>query len=302
MMIKLTQVFAILAGLGAISLFSGQAIAAPSGLPQAMVPAYIPASPAQGVARFRPHYRMQQPVRYLPPGYSPRPGNVPPQYRPARRAMAWPLPVSYRPIVRAPRPPAGAYYAPHARPGFYPHPVAMRGYPVRPVAPGFRGNPYAQRPMQWRGQPPVFNGYRGYRPPMPVNYRPPVPRMPVRSAMYAPVYSYPQPRMIGSMPRHQPMPGRLARYQPYFPRPGVPNNYNFRPAQPTGMNVPQTAFQPQPVRRGYPVNYRYRPELRYPVAARQVYPAQMAPGRYPGETAYQRSDAVAWTDAPFTGR
>lgn len=297
-MIRLTQVFAILAGLGALSLFSGQVVSAPSGLPQTMVPAYMPASPAQGVARFRPHYRMPAPVRSMPPGYASPRGIAPGQYRPVRRAMAWPLPVSYRPIARMHRPPVNPYYRPrpYARHGHVP--AAVRGYPVRPVARMVNRYPYAQRPMARPGPFPVFNGYRGYRPPMPVNYRPAPRWAPVRSAMYAPVYGSPQLYRGRVMPQHhQPMPKRLARYQPYFPRPGVPRNYHFRPAQPPVMNAPRVGLQPQPLRRGYPMGYRYRPEPRYPVGARP-----MVSGRSSGDAAYQANNAIAWADAPYAGR
>ncbi|MCW8945217.1 MAG: hypothetical protein OQL27_10625 [Sedimenticola sp.] len=305
MMIRLTQVFAILAGLGAVSLFSGPLVAAPSGLPQNMVPAYMPASPSQGIVRFRPQYRLQQPpMRYLPSSrHVAQHGRVPVQYRPVRRSMAWPLPVSYRPIVQAPRPPVGRYNTPWSRYGQYRHPAARQFFQGRPVARVISRYPYAQRPMPWRGQPPVYSGYRGYRSPVPANFRQPAPWGAVRSAMYAPVYGYPQPQISRNTGQvNRAMPRRLARYQPYFSRPGVPRNYNFRPSQATVMNVPRPGYQQYPPLRGYPVRYQYRPDLRYPVAARQVYPAQMVPGRNPENFAYRSSDAVAWADAPYSGR
>lgn len=302
-MIRLTQVFVILAGLGAVSLFSGQLVAAPTGLPQNMVPAYMPASPSQGIVRFRPQYRMQQPMRYLPPRHIAQHGPVPVQYRPVRRSMAWPLPVSYRPIVLAPRPPVGRYNAPWSRNGQYRHPAARQAFQSRPVTRVINRHPYAQRPIQWRGQPPVYNGYRGYRPPMPANYRQPAPWGVVRSAMYAPVYGYPQPQISrNTLQVDRAMPKRLVRYQPYSPRPGAPLNYSFRPSPATVMNVPRPGFQQYPQLRGYPFRYQYRPNLRYPVAAQQVHPVRTVPGRYSENLAYRSSEAVAWADAPYSAR
>ena len=285
-------------------LFSGQAIAAPYGLPQNMVPAYMPASPSQGVARFRPHYRMQQPVRYLPPRYVAQRGMAPVQYRPVRRAVAWPLPVSYRPIAQAPRSPMGAQFYPRMRQAAHPYPVAMPGYQGRPMPRMAYDYPYAQRPMPRRGAPPAHRGFSGHRYPAPANYRPPnawIP--PVRSAMRPPVYGYPQLQRPSQLVQ-QSMPGRVARYQPYNNRNGSHQNYRFRSVPPTMAYQSPPVLLPNNPRQGYPMNYRYRPDLRYPyaISGQRAYPFRSAPVYYPERITARQNNALAWSDAPYQAR
>lgn len=302
-MIKMRQIFAIVTGLSMLPLFVGSVIAAPTGVPQYMVPAYMPASPARSVASFRPRYRAQQPVRYLPVN-TPRQGMPPAGYYPVRRAVAWPLPVSYQPIARR-LPPPQVY--PWGVRGFPMIPSHMSGYQTRPMPRMAYGYPYPQRAMPWRGAQSAYPGYRGYRPPAPVNYRQPNAWMPpVRSAMRPPVYGYPQQRITRpAMPLHQPMPARLARYQPYYNHPAAHQNYRFRPAPSAVAYQGNPVSTPYPYRPSYPVNYNFRPDLRNPnvgINPWGPYAMRPAPGRYPKSYTAHQNETLAWSNAPYVGK
>jgi hypothetical protein len=299
------QIFAIVTGLSMLPLLIGSATAAPTGVPQYMVPAYMPASPTRSVASFRPQYRAQQPVRYLPVNAT-RQGRPPAGYYPVRRAVAWPLPVSYQPIARRMPPPQVYPWMRHRYPTA---PGPLPGYQARPMPRMAYGQSYPRRAMPWGGPPPAYAypGYRGYRPPMPVNYRQPNAWMPpVRSAMRPSVYGYPQQQIVRpAMPRYQPMPARLARYQPYYNHPGAPRNYRFRPAPSAVAYQGSPISAAYPYRPSYPANYNFRPDLRNSNSAINPwgpYAMRAAPGRYPKSFTARQNETLAWSNAPYMGK
>ncbi|MES9882090.1 MAG: hypothetical protein ABW185_14540 [Sedimenticola sp.] len=103
-------------------------------IPQNFSPAYVPASPTNGVASFRPHYRPPPQIQ----GRQQRMASRYPQWRqrfaPAKRVVApWPFPVSYRPV----RSPGISYnhpmpYRPYSR-GFYRPAAHQSGYLRQPM-------------------------------------------------------------------------------------------------------------------------------------------------------------------------
>lgn len=250
----------ILAALAALPLISigGGVFAAPMGVPQQMLPGYVPASPSRGVASFRPRYR-SEPV--WPMARSGQPGNVRPFHGPVRRAGNWPIPVSYRPMVPRPQPrfaPPYGYRGPVPRWTGYPLPVRgygpqpmprmAYGYPARPAV-GVRGYPQAR---QFRPRSP-------YPPVVPARYRQPNWTMPRSTRMPPPYTGYPQRQAYPTrfLPVPPAMPGRFAgRYQPYAGLPGGRPDYRFRP-----MPQPQ-AYRGYPLTAGRPAvpavppNYR----------------------------------------------
>lgn len=304
-MIKMRQIFAILTGLSILPLFVGNASAAPAGVPQYMIPAYMPASSVRSVASFRPRYRPQQPIRYLPPVNTPGYGRPSAGYYPVRRAVAWPLPVSYQPIARW-APPPQVY--PWIRPRYPVAPGPLPGYQARPMPRMAYGQPYPRRAMPWGGAAPAYAypAYRGYRPPMPVNYRHPAWMPPIRSAMRPPVYGYPQPQITRpAMPLQQPMPAQLARYQPYYNHPAAPQSYRFRPAPSAVAYQGSPVSAPYPYRPGYPANYNFRPDFRNPNVARapwEPYAMRAAHGSYPKSFTVRQNETLAWSNAPYMGR
>ncbi len=278
---------------------AGSVFAAPAGVPQQMMPSYVPASPSRGVASFRPRYRAQ-PVRPMA-RFAP-PGNIPPSHAPVRRVGNWPLPVSYRPMMPPPRavPPYGygrqaprwAGYRPPVRSyGVRPASQPVYRYPARPPV-GVRGYPQAG---QFRPRPP-------YPPMTPVGYRPPGWAMPGRTFMPRPYNSNPRRHAypVRSMPAPRAHPGRFAgRYQPYSRGPGGRPDYQFRP-------MPQpVAYRPYPMPGRYgAMPGRYGAARLAPPDYRALpLPRQRAPIRHPAG-AYQarqmpdrpisRGELLAW--------
>jgi hypothetical protein len=276
---------------------AGGVFATPAGLPQQMLPSYVPAAPGRGIASFRPHYRMQ-PVRQLP--HFVRPGVRPPVYAPLPRAAAWPIPVSYRPIAPLPTPRMPRYGYPGQGPRWaaYPLPVPVRGYGARPTP--WTWYPYPPRP-------PV--GAWGYPRPAPYRQRPAYP--PVAPAFHPPPFWIP-PAGAGAPPPQFGYPGRpwfrqparpapravagplAGRYQPYAGYPGARPDYRFRP-------LPQAvAFQGQPVATAYrpgpayPWDSRFRQDPRFhpprfhPLAGQRMPTAPYRYGQHPalGGAAY----------------
>jgi|GEM_PF-2108753 len=289
MKIKFGRILAALFGLTLLSM-GGGVFAAPAGVPQQMVPSYMPASPSRGVASFRPHYR-PQPVRSM--ARLIHPANVPPHYyAPVRHAAGWPIPVSYRPIAPLPHPrfPPPYGYRGQARHGAG-YPLPVRGYGVRPMPRMADGYP-ARPPVGAWGYPrsPQFRLPRPYPPMAPVHYRPPNWSMPRPYRAYPNRQSYPLPVVPGP----QAMPRRFAgRYQPYSRPPGGQPDYRFRP-------IPQpVVYQGFPVARtypalpGFPANYRFRPGPRNPGLTRMPsagsYQARQMPDR-----PIRRGEVLAW--------
>lgn len=283
MKIRFRWILTVLAVLPLIPV-AGSVVAAPVGVPQQMMPGYVPASPSRGVASFRPRYR-PQPVRPMA-RFAP-PGNIPPSHAPVRRVGNWPLPVSYRPAVSAPRamPPYGygrqaprwAGYRPPVRHyGSRPVSRPMYRYPARPPV-GVRGYPRA-------GQ---FQARPAYPPVVPMGYRPPNRIVPGRAFTPRPYHGYPrqQPYPVRSMPVPRALPGRFAgRYQPYSSGPGGRAGYQFRP-------------MPQPVAyRAYPMPGRYG------VMPGRYGAARLAQPNYRGRPVPRQSSQVRRPVAAFQAR
>ena len=303
MMNKFRQILVMVAGLSAVSLLWGSAYAAPMGVPQHWAPAYVPASSSHGVASFRPQYR-PRPAAPIPQYYRNR--GVPPQYSSARRPATWPIPISYRPIVRAPRYPQ-------------PPPYAYRGYgqrwPVRfmPGA-GYQGRPmprmayYPVRPRTtpWGYRPYAYPGNRGYRPVAPVRYPQPNWVQPPRSVVRMPFYGNP-PAQWANRPAtpYRQVPGRLARYQPFLNPQRVKRDYRFRPMSRAMAHQNYPVPRPYPVRMGYPTGYQFRPgpRLRSPVMVsprpNYVWPAPVVHSK---SSPIWGDESVAWSSAPVQRR
>lgn len=225
---------------------AGAVFASPVGVPQQMMPNYVPASPSQGVASFRPHFRAQ-PLR--PAARFAPPGRVPPAHAPVRRAGNWPLPVSYRPML----PPAPRYAPPYGYRGPAPrwagYRPPMRNYAV-PAAPRMVYGYPARPPVGVQGYPQVrqYRPRLPYPPMVPVRYRQPNWTVPGRASMPRAYHGYPQRQAYpaGPIPGPRALPRRFAgRYQPYSRVPTGRSNYQFRP-------MPRPAAY-----RGYPMPQRY---------------------------------------------
>lgn len=292
MKIGFRWVSAVLFALPLISL-GGDLFAAPAGVPQQMLPSYVPASPSRGVASFRPHYR-SLPAR--PMTRFRHPANRPP----VRSAGSWPIPVSYRPVVPVPQP---RYPAPYGYRGrgvqWTGQPLPVRGRGVRPMR-WMAYNQPARPPLGVRGYPRSgrFSPWRPDRPMLPTRYRQPNRMMPRPSLMPRPypVYPHRQAYPVRSMPRPALAPGRFAgRYQPYSGVPGSRPNYRFRP-------MPQrVAYQGYPVMPGYPAappvpaGYRFWQGPGNPGTAARSAGAQLA-GRLP-ERPIRRGEVLAWQNS-----
>lgn len=292
MKIRFAKILSAVFGLALLPI-GGGVFAGPAGLPQQMLPGYVPASPSRGVASFRPRYRAQ-PVR--PMARYPHPVNVPPHYAPVRHAGSWPIPVSYRPIAPRPHPRFLPYGYRRASPRWAGYPPPTGGYGVRPMprmprmAYGYPTRP----PVNTRGQlrPVQFRAQRPYLPIAPVYYRQPSWATPRRAVLPMPGMAYPQ-RQSNRYPVPRAVPGQFAgRYQPYSRSSGGHPDFRFRP-------MPRSvAYQGYPVAGGYPAapgyspDYRFRPGPPNPGLARMPvspYQARQMPDR-----PIRRGEVLAW--------
>jgi len=299
----------LLAGLGALVVTAATSQAAPMAMPQQMAPAFAPAVPGQGVAAFRPHFRPQAAI--------PRNGvgryGMPQGRHAVQRAVAWPIPVSYR---QPPRMPPRPYpmSAPPRHFAYWPAPFPRQqqfGYPrtasAYRAAPGPRLAYPDPRRMAPRAYPGPVPGVMppGYRPmpwmahralpgAQPWDYR----RGPRGGGFHAPpqrplmpVRDWRPP--VGMIPRsamHPLYPGRQQWRRPPPPPPqAVAGRYAGR-YQP--YNTPL---------RGQP-NYRFRPLPGPFIAQRAVQglwpnpPAryQYPYNRWPGNQASGQVDPGPW--------
>ncbi len=288
MHIKFRWILSAVVGLTFVSM-AESLLAAPAGLPQQMLPSYVPASPSRGIASFRPHYRFQQMRPMTRPAH---PVNLPPHYAPVRRAAAWPIPVSYRPIVPMPRPrllpPYG--YRGQVPPwlGYSPRPAGRYGMPPMPHV----ANAYPMRPPVGRWaypRPPQFRGPRAYPPIAPVGYRQTDRRGPWGGMRPMPYTGYPgsRPFQRPVMPAPRALPWQSAgRYQPYSGLPGGRQDYRFR-----SIPLPM-ALQGNPVAKVYPISPAYPRDYRFRQDQRH-HPLAGMPAR-------QLSDR-AWQARPYSG-
>lgn len=257
MKIRFGKILSAVFGLALLSM-GGGVVAGPAGLPQQMLPSYVPASPSRGVASFRPQYRVQ-PVR--PMARYPHPVNVPPHYAPVRRHAAnWPIPVSYRPIAPMPPPRFPPYGYRGAPPRWAGYPPPTGGYGVQPM-PRMAYRYPSRPPVNTWGYPrPVqFRAQRPYPPMAPVYYRQPSWATPRRAVLPMPGTAYPY-RQSNRYPVPGPrtVQGQFAgRYQPYSRSPGGQPDFRFRP-------MPRSvAYQGYPTPDGYPAAPGYSPDYRF---------------------------------------